>query len=90
MEYTGLGIISGSESFPIQLSVLKVSSTNGRLNVESQSGTISHLEIYNIAGALVFSSSAESSCYDIPLAAGLYIVKAKTGNIEKVEKVVIR
>jgi hypothetical protein len=89
MEYTGKGVITGAE--PIETPALHVSSANGYAYIQSSAGIISSLQIYNVSGALVYSSSTPADRFRIALATSqMYIIKAKIESEFKVEKIVVK
>jgi hypothetical protein len=85
--YTGNGI-TGNEA--ISLPQWSVSSGDRAVIVQSSSLPIRYLQIYDVTGALVYASGAPSAYFSIPLAQGIYIVKAQVGVEHKVEKVFVK
>ncbi|MDH6304573.1 hypothetical protein M2459_001308 [Parabacteroides sp. PF5-5] len=84
--YTGIGV--GNEA--ISISELNVTSTDGYIHIQSKS-SISSLQIYNISGALVYSSNKLSNNFRIAVdGQQIYVVKAKIGSSYHVEKVFVR
>jgi hypothetical protein len=87
MKYTGL---TGSETPTESLQDWSVSSRERSILVQSAPGAVRNLQVYDITGALVYSSQARNEYYRIPVAQGVYILKAQFGDEQKVEKVFVR
>ncbi|MDH6306166.1 hypothetical protein M2459_002880 [Parabacteroides sp. PF5-5] len=84
--YTGIGV--GNED--VSADGLKVSAQNGYIYVQAPSA-ISSLQVYNVAGALVYNSNSKQTYYRIPADEySTYIVKAKVGDEYLVEKVFVK
>jgi hypothetical protein len=83
MEYTGVGSRS-----PASASKLTAVALNGELHIRSTGGTIRELQIYNVAGALLYRTDTEALLYRVPVERGaVYIVKAKIGETTETAKV---
>ncbi|MDR1257987.1 MAG: T9SS type A sorting domain-containing protein [Tannerellaceae bacterium] len=85
--YTGEGI-TGNRA--ITLPRWNVSSADRAIVIQSTSLPIGNLHIYDVTGALVYSAGAPSAYFRIPLAQGIYIIKAQVGIENKVEKVFVK
>jgi hypothetical protein len=89
MRYTGLGVMVGNDA--VETPTLRVYAENGFIHVRSYAGTVSRLQIYNVAGALVYSSDMPSDSYRIAASGQqVYIVKARIGDEDKVVKVMVK
>ncbi|MDR3269162.1 MAG: DUF11 domain-containing protein [Tannerella sp.] len=70
---------------------LQLSGNDGYIQVRSVAGIIKHLQIYNMAGMLIYSDDTASEEFRIPAERSqTYIVKAFVGNADIVEKVIVK
>ncbi|MDR1919744.1 MAG: VCBS repeat-containing protein [Tannerellaceae bacterium] len=83
------GVFTGNEAVAEQPG-WNVSGAYGRIDIQSFAGLISRLHIYSVTGALVYSANTASERFSIPVAEGIYIIKAQIGDEYKVEKVFVR
>jgi hypothetical protein len=87
MKYTGL---TGSETPSASLSGWSVSTRDRNIYVQSASGVIRDLQVYDVTGAGVYRSQGPSEQFRIPVVQGVYILKAQFDNEQKIEKVFVR
>ncbi|MDR1936946.1 MAG: hypothetical protein LBQ73_00425 [Tannerellaceae bacterium] len=67
---------------------LQVSVQNGYIHVESASGLIDELRIFNLIGSPVYDSHIPSRSYRIRIeGSGIYIIRAKMGEIYEIRKI---
>jgi hypothetical protein len=85
--YTGNGITSNED---ISIPQWSVSSIDRAIVVQSLSHPIHNLQICDVTGAQTYASNASSTYFHIPLAQGIYIVKAQIDDEHKVEKVFVK
>jgi hypothetical protein len=85
--YTGKGI-TGSDA--ITRPQWTVSSCSGNILVRSASQAITQLQVYDIAGALVYTADTPSDYFRVPVAQGVYIIQALIGDEQKMEKVWVK
>jgi hypothetical protein len=91
MEYTGEGLVNLTDNQAVSASGLIVYALDGTIHVRSTSGLIRDVQVYNMAGGLIYSSRTEAESFRIPVARGdVYIVKAQTGTSQEVRKVVVK
>jgi hypothetical protein len=75
---------------PVASSSLRVSSRNGYIHVQSMGEAISSLQLYNMAGALIYSDNTRATEFRIPAPRQqVYIVRALIGDTVKTEKVIV-
>jgi hypothetical protein len=86
-QYTGAGITANEA---VSLPQWRVSAADREVLVQSLSLPVHRVQVYDVTGALVYSSSVPSVYYRIPLAQGVYIVKARIGDAYRVEKVLVK
>ncbi|MDR2496185.1 MAG: hypothetical protein LBD21_03570 [Tannerellaceae bacterium] len=90
LKYTGSGIGFGpTATEDVKSSLLKVTSGPGYINV-SVSETVSSLDVFDASGRSVYRSSKLSGTVRIPVAGGLYILKAMLGSETQVEKISVK
>jgi hypothetical protein len=89
MSFTGNGVVVDNEA--VKAPVLYVSADGGYINIQSKGMEINSLQVYNLVGALVYSSNLRSAQFRIP-AGGLqtYIVKARIGDEYHIQKVYVK
>jgi hypothetical protein len=83
------GGFTGSEE-AVEIPAWSVSGGHRRIDIQSFTGAISRLHIYDVTGALVYASNIPSDHFSIPVAEGIYIIKAQIAAQQKVEKVFVR
>jgi hypothetical protein len=88
LKYTGNGIISAAED--VKASPLRVRSEAGYINVSAGGQTISSLQVYDAYGRTVYSSMNSAGAVRIPVAGGIYLVKAGLGNEQTVTRVFVK
>jgi hypothetical protein len=90
MDYTGAGLSSDNDE--ITAPALTVTGSDGWIHLRSTSGDlIRSVQIYNLSGQLIYSTSASDSKLSIPVARSqTYIVKASAGNVDVIEKVIVK
>jgi hypothetical protein len=88
MEYTGRGLVGVAET-PVPQVVF--GSRAGHIRVRALSGTLRHIDVYNLLGMPVYTSNVETTDLDIPVAgAQTYIVRVLTSETAVTEKVVVK
>ncbi|GEM_PF-1219289 len=86
MDYTGIGL--GNES--TENADLNISSQNGYIHIQSGSGLIQSVQVYNISGAIVYSNTSASSYYRIRVDRGqTYVVRVRINKEYIVRKVLV-
>jgi hypothetical protein len=89
LEYTGRGVVTGVAN--IETPALQVFSQDGYIHVRSSAGAINHLQIYNLAGASVYTSQTSAEQFKVKVSGShLYIVKARIGDEYKTEKIMVK
>ncbi|MDR2765259.1 MAG: FG-GAP-like repeat-containing protein [Tannerella sp.] len=87
MHYTGVW----NEPAAVRTEALTALSRNGEIHVRSTGSLIRELQVYNIAGALVYATAVAATEYRIPAErGGTYIVRAKFNDTTETKKVTIR
>jgi hypothetical protein len=88
MTYTGRGLVDVSVP---DAPAIRCHGHDGHIHVRAVSGAIRRLEIYNVAGALIYTAGDGSTEYRIPAQTGIYLVKVHTdaGSV-LTEKVIVR
>ena len=92
LRYTGKGL-TGNESAPPSASLPQwtVASRDRYIHVQSTSDEIRDLQVYDVTGALVYRSQGlPATHFRLPVAQGIYIVRAQVGDTHQVEKVMVR
>ncbi|MDR1675401.1 MAG: hypothetical protein LBR86_02885, partial [Tannerella sp.] len=86
MQYTGVW----NEPVEVRPEALTATSLNGEIHVRSTGGLIRELQVYNLAGALIYATAAAATEYRIPAERGqVYIVKAKINGTAETKKVMV-
>ncbi|MDR1499719.1 MAG: T9SS type A sorting domain-containing protein [Tannerellaceae bacterium] len=85
--YTGEGITANEA---VTIPRWSISSADRAIAVRSTSLPIYRLQVYDVTGALVYSSTTPSSHFHIPLSQGIYIVKAQVGEEQITEKAFVK
>jgi hypothetical protein len=84
MQYTGVW----NEAVEVQAETLTVTSLKGEIHVRSTGGMIRELQVYNLAGALVYATTEAATEYRIPAEGGqVYIVRANIDERTETRKV---
>jgi hypothetical protein len=86
--YSGDGIVTGNEA--LASPTLQVTSQDGYLYVRSNGGEITHLQVYNLLGNLVYETRAAAHQYKVKLNPSIYIIKSFINNYYKTEKVIVK
>ncbi|MDR1675707.1 MAG: T9SS type A sorting domain-containing protein [Tannerella sp.] len=88
MEYTGRGLVSVSVPDAPEI---RCHGLDGHIHVHAVRGTIHRLEVYGMTGRLMYAGGTGRTTHHIPAPAGIYFVKALTGEgTVHTEKVVVR
>jgi hypothetical protein len=89
MEYTGKGVVVGSEA--IEQPALQVSSDNGIIYIKSNGGLITQVRIYSLIGQLLYSDTTPSEQYAVPMVGSqMCIVSVMIKNEKKTLKVLVK
>jgi hypothetical protein len=91
MNFTGTGLATETAiSSPIAEG-WQLSAADGYIHVKSFSGDLSGLQVYNLAGMLVYRSDEKAAQYRVKAEGShTYIVKVRTGNASSVKKIILR
>ncbi|MDR1454669.1 MAG: FG-GAP-like repeat-containing protein, partial [Tannerella sp.] len=86
MQYTGVW----NEPVEVRPEALTVTSQNGEIHVRSTWGIIRELQVYTLAGTLVYATATAATEYRIPVGRrGVYIVRADFGEATETKKVMV-
>ncbi|MDR1102203.1 MAG: Ig-like domain-containing protein [Tannerella sp.] len=87
MDYTGEGL-TGEEG--ISRPDVRFSGRGGHIHIRSQAGIIRQIQVYSLPGIQVYSGSAASDRFTVPVAhAGIYLVKVQVKNTWITKKVFV-